>query len=100
MGAIHRLDLTSDVTHLIVGHWDTPKYKYVAKERLDVQIVGSHWIEAVRKDWMNGDDVDIEALEKAFTVPTFAGLKICLTGFEDGILYRSIQRLPTDYIAI
>ena len=31
MGATHKLDLTGEVTHLIVGDIDTPKYKYVAK---------------------------------------------------------------------
>jgi DNA replication regulator DPB11 len=97
MGAIHKLDLTSDVTHLIVGNWDTPKYKYVAKERPDVRIIKPEWIEALREDWMNGDDVNVEALEDDYTVPTFADLKICLTGFDDGMVLRSRQRLYTDY---
>lgn len=83
MGAEHKLDLTSDVTHLIVGDSNTPKYKYVAKEREDIKVLQLEWVEAVRQTWMRGDDVNLEALEEEYTLPTFAGLRICVTGFED-----------------
>ena len=83
MGAVNKLDLTSDVTHLIVGDTDTPKYKYVAKERPDVQCVLPEWIEAVRDSWMEGGEPDVEALEKQFRLPTLYRLRICVTGFED-----------------
>ena len=83
MGAAHKLDLTSDVTHLIVGDTDTPKYKYVARERPDVKVLMPEWIEAVRDVWMQGGETDVEALEAEYRLPTFAGLRICLTGFED-----------------
>ena len=83
MGAVNMLDLTSDVTHLIVGDTDTPKYKYVAKERPDVKCLLPEWVEAVRQSWLEGDDVDIEALEEQYKLPTFAGLRVCVTGFED-----------------
>ena len=86
MGAAHKLDLTSDVTHLIVGDTDTPKYKYVARERPDVKVLMPDWIEAVRDVWMQGGETDVEALEAEYRLPTFAGLKICLTGFEDRML--------------
>ena len=33
MGAVHKFDLTSDVTHLNVRAYDNPKYKFVAKSR-------------------------------------------------------------------
>ena len=83
MGAVNKLDLTSDVTHLIVGDTDTPKYKYVAKERPDVKCLLPEWIEAVRQPWLEGDEIDVEALEERYKLPTFAGLRICVTGFED-----------------
>ena len=83
MGAVHKLDLTSDVTHLIVGDTDTPKYKYVAKERPDVKCLAAEWIEAVREPWLQGVEIDLQALEIRHRLPTFAGLRICVTGFED-----------------
>ena len=86
MGAAHKLDLTSDVTHLIVGDTDTPKYKYVARERPDVKVLMPGWVEAVRDVWMQGGETDVEALEDEYRLPTFAGLRICLTGFEDRTL--------------
>ena len=83
MGAISQLDLTSDVTHLIVGDTDTPKYKYVAKERPDVKCLLPEWIEAVRQSWMEGGETNVQALELQYHLPTLAGLKVCVTGFED-----------------
>jgi len=83
MGATHKLDLTGEVTHLIVGDIDTPKYKYVAKERPDIVVLDPSWIDAVREAWMDGGDVDVEGLEKTHRYPTFAGLKICITGIPD-----------------
>lgn len=84
MGASHKLDLTGDVTHLLVGDIDTPKYKYVAKERPDVYVLHPDWVEAVRVAWMEGgDNVDVRALEREYRYPTFAGLKICMTGITD-----------------
>ena len=83
MGAVHKLDLTSDVTHLIVGDSDTPKYKFVAREREDVKCLLPSWIEAVRLSWMEGEDINVQALEREHSLPTFAGLRICVTGFDD-----------------
>ncbi|KAK3079173.1 hypothetical protein LTS18_005554, partial [Coniosporium uncinatum] len=83
MGAEHKFDLTSDVTHLVIGSVDTPKYKYVAKERPDVTVVVPGFVEAVRDEWVKGQDVDVAALEKKYKAPTFLGLRICVTGFED-----------------
>ena len=84
MGAVHKFDLTSDVTHLVVGDTDTPKYKFVARERLDVKCLLPSWIDAVRDLWMAGEDTDILSLEEEHKLPTFNGLKICVTGFVDG----------------
>ena len=93
MGATHKLDLTSDVTHLIVGDTDTPKYKYVAKERPDVKCLLPEWVDAVRQSWMEGGDTDVGALEVQYKLPTFAGLRICVTGFEDRTLTGSCKQI-------
>ncbi len=89
MGAVHKLDLTSDVTHLIVGDTDTPKYKFVAKERPDVKCVLPSWIEAVRVSWLEGGDTDVEGLEREYRLPTFTSLRLCVTGFDDRLSPRS-----------
>lgn len=83
MGAINKLDLTSDVTHLLVGGTDTPKYKFVAKGRPDVKCLLPSWIEAVRQSWLEGGETEVEALEIKHQVPTFTDLRICVTGFDD-----------------
>ena len=89
MGAVHRLDLTSDVTHLIVGDPDTPKYKFVARERLDVRCMLASWIGALRTKWLEGGEINVEELESGHGLPTFYGLRICVTGFDD-LDYRKI----------
>ena len=83
MGAIHKLDLTSDVTHLVVGDTDTPKYKFAAKKRPDVKCLLPSWVDAVRQSWLSGEETEVEPLEAKHRLPTFYRLRICLTGFED-----------------
>lgn len=85
MGAVNKYDLTSDVTHLIVGDSNTPKYRFVAKERPDVKCLIPTWIDAVRQSWMDGGETDVDALEMAHKLPTFQGRNICFTGFDDGM---------------
>ncbi|KAM3083782.1 protein kinase activating protein dpb11 [Clarireedia jacksonii] len=83
MGAIIRADLTVEVTHLIVGDFDTPKYQYVAQFRPDVRPMTMRWIEAVRELWINDQEIDVEVLERQHALPIFTGLKISMTGCED-----------------
>ncbi|KAK1088669.1 protein kinase activating protein dpb11 [Friedmanniomyces endolithicus] len=83
MGATFRLDLTTDVTHLIVGSITTPKYRYVAKSRPDIKVVSIDWLEAVRQAYMEGDDVDVVELEEKHKLGVFHGLQICVTGFDN-----------------
>lgn len=93
MGATIKLDLTSDVTHLIVGSTDSAKYRYVAKSRDDVKVLLPAWLEALRDIWIKGDDnADLLALEADYRLPTFYGLKICLTGFDNRMLGRLHSR--------
>lgn len=103
MGAIHSLDLTSDVTHLIVGRIDTPKYAYVARERPDIHVLHAEFLDAVKEKWMAGEDVRevLPQLELQFKLPTFFGLRICVTGFSDfeerGRLAETIQQQGGTY---
>ena len=83
MGGAHRFDLTLDVTHLIVGDYDTPKYKYVAKERYDVRPMAAKWIEAIRELWINDQLINMESLEREHTLPTLTSLKFSMTGCDD-----------------
>lgn len=93
MGAKHKYDLTSDVTHLIVGDYNTPKYRYVAKARPDIKAFPPEWIQAVRQLWIEDKPIDVDALEREYTLPTFSGLHICMTGFEDrGFMFPASQK--------
>ena len=85
MGAIHRQDLTSDVTHLIVGDINTPKYKYVAKNRLDVRAVDVAWVAVMHENWIAGEDIKVADYEKEFHLPTFFGLNISVTNIVDSM---------------
>lgn len=95
MGATIKLDLTSDVTHLLVGNVDSAKYRYVAKSREDVKVLNPEWLEALRLVWMDGGEVDAAALENEYRLPAFHSLKICLTGFDNrttAIQLSNLQR--------
>jgi len=92
MGATIKLDLTSDVTHLIVGNINSAKYRYVAKAREDVKVLAPEWLEVLRTVWMEGEDVDVAALEREYRLPTFYGLKICLTGFDNRTIIPVMRR--------
>lgn len=99
LGGVHKYDLTPDCTHLIVGDYDTPKYRHVAKERPDVRAMAAGWVEAVRNLWVQDAEIDFASLEKEWQLRTFetgAGdptddgsepprrkLLCCMTGFED-----------------
>ncbi|KAI5457615.1 BRCT domain-containing protein [Mariannaea sp. PMI_226] len=100
LGGLHKYDLTPDVTHLIVGDYDTPKYRHVARERPDIKAMDAAWIEALSELWKNDDEIDfatlesehqLKALEKRGADPSATSqesakrdsLLICLTGFGD-----------------
>ncbi|KAI1328462.1 hypothetical protein F5Y16DRAFT_369090 [Xylariaceae sp. FL0255] len=108
MGGVHKYDLTPDVTHLIVGDYDTPKYRHVAKERPDIKSMAAAWVDAIRQLWLQDQEFDFEALEKEWMLKPFESgggipkspveaererqrLVCCLTGFEDNIVRAMIE---------
>ncbi|OAG03131.1 uncharacterized protein CC84DRAFT_1220030 [Paraphaeosphaeria sporulosa] len=95
MGAQVKLDLTSDVTHLVVGNTNSAKYRYVAKAREDVKVLFPEWIHAVQKVWMTGEDVNVLEVEEQWRLPPFYGLRICLTGFDNPEQRKYIQETVT-----
>ncbi|KAK1832239.1 S-M checkpoint control protein rad4 [Podospora conica] len=108
LGGTHKYDLTPDCTHLIVGDYNTPKYRHVAKDRPDVKAMAAGWIEAVRNLWIADLDIDFDALEAEWQLKTFEAsggesttastldaerrpLLCCMTGFEDPDVRQEIQ---------
>ncbi|KYK56614.1 BRCT domain-containing protein [Drechmeria coniospora] len=101
LGGVHKYDLTPDCTHLIVGDYNTPKYRHVARERPDVKAMAAAWIEAVSEIWRNDGEIDFGFLEKEHRLKPLdkcglemhaarhqqaasrQSLLICLTGFGD-----------------
>ncbi|PPJ57217.1 hypothetical protein CBER1_02779 [Cercospora berteroae] len=96
MGAIHKLDLTSEVTHLIVGCITTPKYRYVAKERPDIKVLAPEFVESVRDAWIEGGEVEVHTFEEEHRLKTFAGLELCLTGFSDVAQRKELERVSQE----
>ncbi|KJZ72089.1 hypothetical protein HIM_08544 [Hirsutella minnesotensis 3608] len=100
LGGIHKYDLTPDATHLVVGDYDTPKYRHVARERQDIKAMDAAWIEAVSDLWKHDEEIDFAALERLHQLKPLEkcgaetaspgndhsarqSLLICLTGFGD-----------------
>ncbi|KLU89227.1 hypothetical protein MAPG_08201 [Magnaporthiopsis poae ATCC 64411] len=112
LGGLHKYDLTPDVTHLIVGEYDTPKYRHVAKERPDILPMAAGWIQAVRDLWTKDAPINFRELEKAWRLKAFetdgnqhgssnasindrGRLLVCLTGFEDAHERQEITETVT-----
>ncbi|CAJ2506715.1 Uu.00g079010.m01.CDS01 [Anthostomella pinea] len=108
MGGVHKYDLTPDVTHLIVGDYNTAKYRHVARGRNDVKPMAAGWVDAVRALWMEDQQIDFVTLENKWTLKTFESrggipnslipearersrLVCCLTGFEDNDIRSMIE---------
>ncbi|KXJ88758.1 hypothetical protein Micbo1qcDRAFT_213877 [Microdochium bolleyi] len=100
MGGVHKYDLTPEATHLLVGDYDTPKYRHVARDRPDIIPMAAGWIDAMRALWIEDQEIDFVALQDEWRLKTFETgggipssalpddhqrrrLLCCLTGFED-----------------
>ena len=84
----------------MVGDYNTPKYRHVARERPDIKVMDPRWVDAVTSLWKNDDEIDCPALEKQYQLKTFERgcsldpaedgklrerdtILLCLTGFGD-----------------
>jgi len=76
-------DLTMDVSHLVIGHTNSAKYKFVAKNSPNVEVVLPDFIEALRIAWMNAQEVDLDKYHEQYRAPVFYKLRISLTGFTE-----------------
>jgi DNA replication regulator DPB11 len=41
------------------------------------------WIEAVRDLWIKDEEIDVESLEKEYTLPTLHSLRFSMTGCDE-----------------
>lgn len=71
LGGQHEYDLTPKTTHLVVGEYDTTKYRHVAKSRPDVRPMAVGWVDAIRNLWVEDNPINFRALEKDWTLKTF-----------------------------
>ncbi|KAJ4419059.1 protein kinase activating protein dpb11 [Gnomoniopsis sp. IMI 355080] len=71
LGGQHEYDLTPKTTHLIVGEYDTTKYRHVAKSRPDIMPMAKGWIDAIRNLWVEDNPIDFRALERKWKLKTF-----------------------------
>lgn len=100
LGGVHKYDLTPDVTHLIVGDYDTPKYRHVARERPDIKAMDAAWVDEISELWKFDDEINLRELEQKYQLrpldkcgrdpvvegnpsPEDTTLLVCLTGFGD-----------------
>ncbi|KAF3770579.1 hypothetical protein M406DRAFT_336230 [Cryphonectria parasitica EP155] len=71
LGGRHEYDLTPKTTHLVVGEYETTKYRHVAKQRPDIRPMAIGWIDAVRNLWVRDDPIEFKALENQWALKTF-----------------------------
>ncbi|EFW99938.1 brct domain containing protein [Grosmannia clavigera kw1407] len=71
LGGIYKNDLTHEATHLVVGDYNTPKYRHVACERPDIQPMCAGWVDAVLNLWTQDAPIDLDALEHEWRLRTF-----------------------------
>ncbi|KAJ4149950.1 hypothetical protein LMH87_010722 [Akanthomyces muscarius] len=100
LGGVHKYDLTPDVTHLIVGDYDTPKYRHVARERPDIKAMDAAWMDEIAELWRFDHAINLRQLEEKYKLrpldkcgrepraednptPEQDSLLVCLTGFGD-----------------
>ncbi|KAK9471905.1 uncharacterized protein V1510DRAFT_366929 [Dipodascopsis tothii] len=86
MGAIHRLDLMSDVTHMVVASIFTAKYTYAAAHRPEIVFVRPRFVSELYERWLAGDDVSPGAeaeIAEFGRLPVFDSLTVCFTNMHD-----------------
>nr|XP_018263947.1 uncharacterized protein I303_03824 [Kwoniella dejecticola CBS 10117]OBR86105.1 hypothetical protein I303_03824 [Kwoniella dejecticola CBS 10117] len=80
LGATVENALTIHVTHVVAIGYGSAKYLYAVEHRLPVMTPS--WIEDAHSEWLNGDELDIQADEESHRLLPFTGLKIAMSGIE------------------
>lgn len=100
MGGIFFDDLMADVNVLIVGDYDTEKYKFCAKRRYDIKFVKAEAIYTLFDKWKQGEDFEPSVL-KEYVSPVFDRISICMSRLsnEEGDIYNKayISTLIKEY---
>ncbi|CAI4218982.1 unnamed protein product [Parascedosporium putredinis] len=122
LGGVFTADLTVEVTHLLVGDYDTAKYRHAAKSLAHVKAMDAGWVEALADLWRADAPIDFAAVETEWQLsPLETGgaegsvleydseelrrrrkrLTVCLTGFlnleERTALQEKITAHGADY---
>ncbi|EEB07021.1 BRCT domain-containing protein Rad4 [Schizosaccharomyces japonicus yFS275] len=82
LGAICKSDLTRDVTHLIAGDFDTPKYKFAARVRSDLAFLKDSWIPDLYNSWLTGEEIDPTHWQLEYTLPALFSTRVCITNID------------------
>ncbi|PWZ02735.1 hypothetical protein BCV70DRAFT_196983 [Testicularia cyperi] len=78
LGARVEGNLTEDVTHLIADRPGSEKYRFALE--LGMHIVSPDWITQVRERWLQGEDVDAEALQTTYNLAALQNTTVCFAG--------------------
>ncbi|KAI9446925.1 hypothetical protein F5148DRAFT_1253136 [Russula earlei] len=95
MGASTTAAFTDFVTHLIAEEHGGAKY-WCAVER-KIPILKPSWVLDTFEIWQRGDDFDFDAKVEEHRLPTFSGIVLCLSGFEELDRRTAINRTVTQY---
>ncbi|CAN6606771.1 hypothetical protein TRVA0_003S01970 [Trichomonascus vanleenenianus] len=85
LGGVFSQHLSEDVTHLVVGGRNTPKYQFAVRQRGDMVFLKPAFLPALFENWQKGDefrDIDSELAKGKLGV--FEGCSICFTNIEAG----------------
>ncbi|XP_025018452.1 DNA topoisomerase 2-binding protein 1-A [Tetranychus urticae] len=93
MGGIFKPALYAKTTHIVATNWNTEKVKHFRKANKPVMRPG--W---VFRCWEKREDIlDIKELDpQEFTLPVFAGMNICVSGFEQRERIKIKQMVVTN----
>lgn len=90
MGATYESNFTDNVTHLIAIEFGSPKYNCAIQ--LGAAVLLPAFIEQSYLEWIDGENVDVEALIQKYTLKPFANLIISMSGVEAGPIRKEIER--------
>ncbi|GME80430.1 unnamed protein product [Ambrosiozyma monospora] len=79
MGGTFVSDLLADTEVLIVGDVTTDKYKFCARKRADIKLIGPETISNVHRLFMNNAKEFDKSILDEYPMPTFENFNICMS---------------------